>query len=194
MGEADAPKSWKDLLDPKWKNAISCKISTSGVQYVAWYMLRQLYGEGYWKDFAKLNPKAFDSRVQLFDRLAKGDDKVCSLAEYAGYTLYRERTQDINYVMPSDGLPATPLVVGAVTKAPHPEAAKLFIDWAASNRGQKWYQDHPNLIYGSVRTDAPPMKTGAKLSDFKLLFPSDYDDYAKMRDTFTREWNAMLGL
>ena len=35
---------------------------------------------------------------------------------------------------------------------------------------------------------------GAKLSDFKLLFPTDYDDYAKMRDTFTKEWNGMLGL
>jgi iron(III) transport system substrate-binding protein len=194
VSEAEAPKTWKDVLNPKWKGTISCKISSSGVQYVAWYMLRQLYGPGYWKEYAKLTPKAFDSRVQLYDRLAKGDDKVCSLAEYAGYSLYKEKTQDITMVMPPDGLPATPCVLGAVNKAPHPEAAKLFMDWAMSKRGQAWYQNHPNLIYGSVRSDAPPMKTGAKLSDFKLLFPTDYDDYAKMRDTFTKEWNGMLGL
>ena len=28
--------------------------------------------------------------------------------------------------------------MGAVSKAPHPEAAKLFVDWAMSNRGQAW--------------------------------------------------------
>jgi len=31
------------------------------------------------------------------------------------------------FVAPADGLPATPLIVGAVSKAPHPEAAKLFV-------------------------------------------------------------------
>ena len=71
---ADAPKGWKDILNPRWKGKISCKISASGMQFVQWYMLRKLYGDGFWKEFAKLQPHAFDSRVQLFDRLAKGDD------------------------------------------------------------------------------------------------------------------------
>src|SRR5690242_11883277 len=124
---ADAPKNWKDLLDPRWRNAMSCKISASGLQFVEWYELRRLYGDDYWKAFAKQNPRGFDSRVQLFDRLAKGDDKVCALAEYAAYVLYKERGANIELVLPPDGLPATPLVLGAVDKAPHPEAAKLFI-------------------------------------------------------------------
>ncbi len=127
------------------KNAISCKISTSGMQYVQWYMLRKLYGNDFWKEFAKQRPRGFDSRVQLFDRLAKGDDKICALAEYAAYMLYKEKGADIEFVAPPDGLPATPLIVGAVNKAPHPEAAKLFVDWAMSNRGQTFYQNHPNL-------------------------------------------------
>ena len=33
-----APKNWKDLLDPKWKDAINVKVSTSGLQHVTWYM------------------------------------------------------------------------------------------------------------------------------------------------------------
>ena len=33
--------------------------------------------------------------------------------------------------------------------------------------------------YGSLRTDAPPMPTGVKLSDFKLLFPSDLAEYTR---------------
>ncbi len=45
--EADAPKTWKDLLDPRWRNTISTKQSTSGMQFVEWYELRRLYGDEY---------------------------------------------------------------------------------------------------------------------------------------------------
>jgi iron(III) transport system substrate-binding protein len=190
----EVPKTWKDLLDPRWRNSMSCKISSSGLQFVEWYTLRKLYGDEFWREFAKQRPHAFDSRVQLFDRLAKGDDKICSTADYGGYTLFKSRGAAIELVMPDDGLPATPMVLGAVTKAPHPEAAKLFIDWAMSSRGQAFYQDNPNLIYGSLRSDAPAMVTGARLRDFKLLFPTDIPDYVASQPTFTKEWNGMLGL
>ena len=194
IAAADAPKNWKDLLNPAWKGKISCKISASGLQFVQWYCLRKLYGDGFWKEFAKLQPHAFDSRVQLFDRLAKGDDMLTAIGEYPAYILFKSKGAKVAFVAPPDGLVATPLVVGAVSKAPHPEAAKLFVDWAMSKRGQAWYQTNPNLYYGSVRTDAPPMPTGVKLSDFKLLYPENWDEYAKERDTFSKEWNGMLGL
>ena len=76
MKAEEAPKTYKDLLNPRWRNKMSCKISASGLQFVQWYTLRKLYGAGFWKEFAKQNPHAFDSRVQLFDRLAKGDDDM----------------------------------------------------------------------------------------------------------------------
>ena len=190
----EAPKTYQDINNPRWRNKISCKISSSGIQYVQWYLLRQIYGNDFWKEFAKQRPRAFDSRVQLFDRLAKGDDDMTALAEYSAYVLYKQRGADVEFVGPPEGLVATPLIVGAVNKAPHPECAKLFVDWAMSNRGQKYYQDHPNLYYGSLRNDAPAMPTGQKLSDYKLIYPKDWDDYGKMREVFNKEWNAMLGL
>jgi iron(III) transport system substrate-binding protein len=194
VSAADAPKTWKDLLDPRWKGAISCKIAASGLQFVEWYELRKLYGDDYWKSFAKLNPHAFDSRVQLMDRLAHGDDKVTSVGEYAAYVLYQKKGADIGFVAPPDGLPATPLVVGAVNKAPHPETAKLFVDWAMSLRGQNFYQQNMNLIYASVRDDAPPMVTGMRLRDFKLLAPTDMNDYLNSHGEFLKVWGGMLGL
>ncbi|MBS0240559.1 MAG: extracellular solute-binding protein [Proteobacteria bacterium] len=192
---ADIPKAWKDINDPKWRNVISAKISSSGLQFVEWYTLGKIYGFDFWKEFAKQKPKTFDSRVQLYDRLAKGEDKVCAIAEYAAHVLYSKgKNAPVGLVMPSDGVPATPLLVGVVEKAPHPNAARLYLDWAASKRGQTYVQNHPNLYYGSVRNDAGPMPTGEKLGEFKLLFPQDWDEYASMRDRFTKEWNAMQGL
>ena len=160
----DAPKGWKDILKPIWANSVNVKQSNSGMQFVQWYELRKLYGENFWKEFAKLKPRGFDSRVQLFDRLAKGDDKLCALAEYAGYLLHKEKGAPIAFVAPDDGLPATPLLNGVADRAPHPEAARLFVDWMMSLRGQAHQQNDKYLYYGSVRKDAPPMPGGTRLS------------------------------
>ena len=189
-----APKTWKDINNPAYKDGVSVKLATSGMQHSQWYMLRKLYGNDFWQEFAKQRPKGFDSRAQLFDRLAKGDDRVCALAEYAGYTLFKEKGAEIDFVAPGDGLPATPALIGVVNRAPHPEAAKLFLDWAISNRGQAVYQTQTILLYGSVRNDAPPMATGKKLSDFKLLFPTDWSDFQASHGAFVKEWNALMGL
>lgn len=190
----DAPKGWKDILKPIWANAVNVKQSNSGMQFIQWYELRNLYGEGFWKEFAKLKPKGFDSRVQLFDRLAKGDDKMCALAEYAGYLLHKQKGAPIAFVAPPDGLPAAQLLNGVADKAPHPEAARLFVDWLMSNRGQAHYQNNEYLYYGSVRKDAPPMPGGTRLKDFKLLAPSDMDKLMATREAFNSEWNKMLGM
>ena len=190
----DAPKSWKDLLDPRWRNAISTKQATSGLQFVEWYELRRLYGEDYWKTFAKQRPRGFDSRVQMFDRLAKGDEKICALAEFAGYALFKEKGAPIALVLPEDGLPASPVVAGVVSKAPHPEASRLFIDWLMSKRGANLFQTNLQLFYPSLRNDAPPMPNGARLRDFKLLSPTDMADAIAAHDIFNKDWNAMLGL
>jgi iron(III) transport system substrate-binding protein len=189
-----APKAWKDILNPAFKDGISAKLATSGMQHAQWYMLRKLYGSDFWPEFAKQRPRGFDSRAQLFDRLSKGDDRVCALAEYAGYTLFQEKGADIEFVSPADGLPATSFFIGVVNRAPHPEAAKLFVDWALSKRGQLVYQNQKILLYGSLRNDAGPMPTGKRLSDFKLLFPSDWADYAASHPLFVKEWNSIMGL
>ena len=191
--EADAPKTWKDLLDPKWRGAISTKQVTSGSQFVQWYELRRLYGDGFWKEFAKQRPRGFDSRAQIFDRLAKGDDKVCGMAEWAGYQLAKDKGAPVRFVVPADGLPTATLATGLVAKAPHPEAGRLFLDWLMSPRGQAIYQSNPFYYYPSLRTDAPPMPGGVNLRDYALLFP-DIEKLAQSHPAFVKEWNGMMGL
>ena len=100
---ADIPKTYQDINNPRFRNKISCKISSSGIQYVQWYLLRQIHGNDFWKEFAKQRPRAFDSRVQLFDRLAKGDDDMTALAEYSAYVLYKQRGADVEFVGPPEG-------------------------------------------------------------------------------------------
>ena len=194
VSAADAPKTWKDLIKPRWRNVISCKQSTSGMQFVQWFELKKLYGDDYWKEFGKLRPHAFDSRAQLFERLAKGDEQTTILGEWAGYQLVKDRGAPVTFVAPAEGLPATPLATGIVSKAAHPESARLFLDWLMSPKGQTLYQTNKFLYYPSLRKDAPPMPGGIKLTDYKLLFPQDMSEYEKAHPVYVKEWNAMIGL
>ena len=52
VAAAEAPKTWEDLLDPKWNDAINVKVSNSGLQHGVWYMLKPILGEDYFKKFA----------------------------------------------------------------------------------------------------------------------------------------------
>jgi iron(III) transport system substrate-binding protein len=191
----DAPKEWKDILKPIWANGANVKMSNSGMQFVQWYELRKLYGDKFWSEFAKLKPRGFDSRAQQFERLAKGDERICVLAEYAGYLLVKDKGAPVEFVAPADGLPAAPLLCGIADRGSNPEASRLFIDWQMSLRGQNHQQTNPYLYYGSVRKDAPPMPGGKRLADYKLLSPTkEMDAFVASRDAFNKEWNAMLGL
>jgi iron(III) transport system substrate-binding protein len=191
----DAPKGWKDITKPVWLNGANTKMSNSGMQFVQWYELRKLYGDKFWGEFAKNKPRGFDSRAQQFERLAKGDDKLCVLAEYAGYLLVKEKGAPVAFVAPEDGLPASPLLCGIADRGPSPEASRLFIDWQMSLRGQNHQQTNQYLYYGSVRKDAPPMPGGQRLKDYKLLSPTnEMEPFVASREAFNKEWNAMLGL
>ncbi|HWD59174.1 MAG TPA: extracellular solute-binding protein [Stellaceae bacterium] len=187
-----APKTWAEAIDPKWTDAINVKLSTSGLQHVAWFELRRLYGPDYWKKFGELKPKGFDSYVQQFDRLVNQQDKLIHTAQYSGYLEWKKKGAPIGFVAPADGLPATPESWGIPTKEPHPNAARLYLDWFLSDLGQKAMSD--NLFLHSPRAGAAPPPGGEPLDKLKLLMPADWETFLKSRTEFAKEWDRYTGL
>lgn len=188
----EAPKSWQDLLNPRWKGVTNVKVSNSGLQHETWLMMRKLYGDGYWSKFGELQPRAFDSYVQQYDRTVSGQDMVISTAQYSGYLQFKAKGAPIAYVNPTEGQVAAPTVTGAVDHAPHPEAAKLFMDWYSGVGGQSAYVKALSLY--SARTDVGPPQGGIPLSEIKLLMPDDWDAFLKTHATFVKEWDRMTGM
>lgn len=187
-----APKDWQQAIDPKWTDAITVKASTSGLQHVAWFELRRLYGPEYWKKFAELKPRGFNSYVQQYDRLVNQQDKVVHTAQYSGYLEWKKKGAPVGFVAPADGLPATPESWGIVTQGPHPNAARLFVDWFLSDAGQKAMAE--NLYLHSARHGAAPPPGGEPLEKLKLLMPADWEVFLKSRTEFAREWDKLTGL
>jgi iron(III) transport system substrate-binding protein len=188
----DAPKSWADLTNPRWKDAINVKVSNAGTQHQVWYLMRQILGEKYWTEFAKQNPRAFDSYVQQFDRTISGQDMIIENGQYSGYLQFKAKGAPIAFVFPKEGEIVTPSIFGAIAEAPHPEAAKLFMDWFMGVPGQNAYVKASALH--SLRTDVPPPEGGAPITDFKLLVPDDWDAFLKTHAQFVKEWNTMVGM
>jgi iron(III) transport system substrate-binding protein len=187
-----APKTWNDLLDPKWSGSVSVKMSTSGLQHITWYVLNDQLGADYWKRFSQQKPRAFDSYVQQFDRLVNGQDKLAEAAQYSGYLEFKAKGAPIEFILPASGLPASPEAWGVVNNAPHPEAGKLFLDWFLSPLGQKAIANA--LFMNSLRTDVAPPPGGVGTGELKLLFPKDWPAFFASRPDYARVWDTMTGL
>jgi len=187
-----APKSWTDVLDPKWAGEVSVKVSNSGLQHETWYELKRLYGDDYFKKLGELKPRAFDSYVQQYDRMVNGQDKIIHTAQYSGYLEFKAKGAPVEFVYPADGLPAGPETWGLIDQAPHPAAAQLFMDWLLSVRGQKAIGEA--LFLNSARADAEPPPGGVSIDKLKLLFPADWADFMTTRAAFAKEWDRMVGL
>lgn len=188
----DAPKSWKDALNPRFSGAVNTKASTSGLQHVGWYELRKLFGEDYWTKFTELKPRGFDSYVQQFDRLISGQDMLAHTAQYSAYLLAKAKGAPVEFVFPQEGLVATPGVWGVVADAPHPEAAKLFMDWFLSVPGQTAYDKVMSVT--SPRADVPPPEGAKPVSEMKLMYPDDWQAFLATHSQFVKDWDHITGV
>ena len=98
----------------------------------------------------------------------------------------------MGFVAPADGLPATPETWGIPTDGPHPNAARLYIDWFLSDLGQAAMAK--NLYLHSAREGAAAPPGGEPLDKLKLLMPTDWEAFLKTRTEFAREWDKHTGL
>ncbi len=187
-----APKTWADILNPKYAGMINVKSSNSGVQHFVWYTVREVMGKDFWKRLASQKPKAFDSYVQQYDRAVNGEDKIVIGAQYSGYLEFKAKGAPLEFVFPAEGVPASPQVWGIIDKAPNPQAARLFLDWFLSPVGQKVMQEA--LFLNSPRDDADPPPGGVAASQHKLLFPADWNGFLGSKREFNAEWDRITGL
>ena len=130
--------------------------------------------------------------MHQYDRLVNGQDKVAITAQYSGYLLMKSKGAPVEFVYPPSGLTATPQPWGIVKEAPHPEAAKLFLDWFLGVPGQT-----ANVTYqftNSPRADVPPPPGGVSASTFKLLVPTDWHALEQSHAAYVKEWNALTGM
>jgi iron(III) transport system substrate-binding protein len=163
----DAPKNWTDLLDPKWKGYVATgHPAFSGCTGVWCVGMRKIYGWEYFEKLAKNNPRIGRSAVDPVTLMTAGEVHV-GLA--SANTTYRtiEKGNPIAIANPTDGLSlcVTPSAIPA--NAPHPAAARLFMEWLLSeNYSRMVAGDGSEPIRAGVppRPDEPPLESQKVIS------------------------------
>ncbi len=98
----------------------------------------------------------------------------------------------MRFVVPEDGAPTATLATGLATKAPHPQAARLFLDWLRRRAGRPSTRTTVLLLSLPAQGRAADARR-ANLRQYKLLFP-DIEKLAQSPSAFVKEWNGMMGL
>jgi iron(III) transport system substrate-binding protein len=131
--DADAPKSWADLLDPKWKGKIAfTDPANSGSAYTTVTMLVDLWGGGEagWKKVAQLfkNMKVLNRSSLVFQGVGNGEYPLGISLEYAG-PMWAQGGAPVKVIYPSDGTFAAMEGVAIIKGGPNTENAKIFVDY-----------------------------------------------------------------
>ena len=165
---AEAPKTWKDLLDPKWKGKlVTAHPGYSGVIATHVLALVHLHGWDYFKALAQNKPMLVQSAVDPSGVVASGERPIA--ADGGDYTFYqvKKKGNPVEIVFPKEGVPLVVSPSAITSFAPHPNAARLFTDFIFSRDLQQVLADSEGLYTGHPDVKYPPDRP--KLSDLNLL-------------------------
>ena len=170
----ESPKSFKDLLDPKWESAIAMAdpTSSSSIYTFIWMITQYLdsneYGWDYFQKLQDLNVNYVASHGTIGELVSMGERKIgIQVMATAGTSLKKGDPIAINY--PAEGVPSEVNVAAIRKDTPNQEAAELFVNFILSEEGQKLVGD--NLGWIPVRTDLSDytLADGTPLSDITMI-------------------------
>jgi iron(III) transport system substrate-binding protein len=164
----DAPKSFTDLLDPKWKGKIvKAHPGYSGTIMTATYQMQRDLGWSYFEQLARQNIMQVQSSADPPKKLELGERAV--MADGNEYNIFqmREAGRPVEPVYASEG---SPLIIGpnGIFKgSPNPNAAKLFQSFCFSRDAQQLIIDTGGLRSAHPETKEKPGRTPFK--DIKTM-------------------------
>lgn len=177
----DRPREYKDLLDPKWKGKIIFNpndlVWFAGLTKVTAEMREMEFVRG----LAKQDPILLVDVRGIYDRIAAGKIPLAlnmNPTEVSQFKL-RGSPMDFAFIRP---VIADAYGVGVLTKAPHPNAGRLFVKFLTSTEGQN------TILEVLKRTPARiDIATGIEDLSQKDISVLDAKEFVEKRNLFATE-------
>ena len=205
LGVAE-PKDWDDLLDPKLKgNIAQCAPNRSSSSHATYEVILQSLGEAKGWDWLK----RLGANTGIFTARSRDVPSVVAKGEFAAgfavpsYMAFEERLAgfDLKYVAPKTAW-ITPEPISVLAGAKHPKAARAFVEFLLTERGQKVFMERGLFsLSPKYKVQGAPGSTAEMAVEFtggmRSFFDRDvmnlYDDdvaqkrYQQVNETFRKD-------
>jgi len=181
--KASIPKSYEELLKPEWKEQLG--MEARAYEWFATTMKNMGGGErglAFMRRFAQQQPQPRSGRTLAAQLVAAGEFKATVSVYSQSYEILKGTGAPVEWVA-LDPVYASVHPTGIAAKAPHPNAARLFMDFLLSKRGQEIIRSLRRI---PDRIDTPPdpprLIEGIRPA---ITAPEIYDDF----DRYVRLFN-----
>jgi ABC-type Fe3+ transport system substrate-binding protein len=152
------PKTYQDLLDPKWKGKMAwsgLQSSTAAPGFIGLVLteMGREKGTAYLQELAKQNitPLGVSAR-QVANQLIAGEFPLALHMNINHIVISRQQGAPVDWIAIQPAF-AFLSIIGKTKDSPHPNAGKLLVDYLVSSEGQTLYRD---ADYIPVDPNLPP--------------------------------------
>jgi iron(III) transport system substrate-binding protein len=185
----EAPKSWSDMLDPRWSGKVALgHPAYSGFAGNWAAQMHKLHGKAFFERMEKLKPQVGRSLFDAVNLVASGE-RLVTASPIAPILETADKGKPLAVAYPTEGsiLVATPSAV--LKNAPHPNAARLFMEFLS---GPEFNEILVKARYESMRADVKPLPGARAVSELKLIRPT-LDDTVKGIPDVAELWRDVFG-
>lgn len=189
VAEADEPKTWDDLLGPKYKGKLAMTDpSFTSLQVSVVGTMAKARGWGFYEKLKANDVMIVQGNQQVSDALKRGERLIAvgALDSYAADL--KKAGHPIKTLYPSDGLFVIPSPTSVVKGSPNPNAARLFAEFMLGDTAQRIFPADGGY---SSRSDIAPPAGSPELKSLKII-AVDNDDIEKETARIKKRFNEIF--